>query len=86
MEGSSSVKRGGKYHFHHFNDSRKKSNIHNESLLLLQRKVIDILFVLDLDRAPQCNQEPVVLPFNRPEEYFGPGMANVGAGVKVGKR
>jgi aryl-alcohol dehydrogenase-like predicted oxidoreductase len=30
-------------------------------------------------------EEPMILPFNRPKEYFGPGMANVGAGVKVGK-
>ena len=30
-------------------------------------------------------EEPMILPFNRPHEYHGPGMANVGAGVKVGK-
>ncbi|MBI1833015.1 MAG: aldo/keto reductase [Planctomycetes bacterium] len=30
-------------------------------------------------------EEPMILPFNRPREYFGPGMANVGAGAKVGK-
>jgi aryl-alcohol dehydrogenase-like predicted oxidoreductase len=30
-------------------------------------------------------EEPMILPFNRPREYYGPGMANVGAGVKVGK-
>ena len=30
-------------------------------------------------------EEPMILPLNRPREYYGPGMANVGAGVKVGK-
>ncbi|MBM3995849.1 MAG: aldo/keto reductase [Planctomycetes bacterium] len=30
-------------------------------------------------------EEPMILPFNRPRDYYGPGMANVGAGVKVGK-
>lgn len=30
-------------------------------------------------------EEPMILPFNRPREYYGPGCANVGAGVKVGK-
>lgn len=30
-------------------------------------------------------EEPMILPFNRPREYLGPGNANVGAGVKVGK-
>ena len=30
-------------------------------------------------------EEPMILPFNRPREYYGPGMANVGAGVKAGK-
>jgi aryl-alcohol dehydrogenase-like predicted oxidoreductase len=30
-------------------------------------------------------EEPMILPFNRPREYWGPGSANVGAGVKVGK-
>lgn len=30
-------------------------------------------------------EEPMILPFNRPREYYGPGMANVGAGAKVGK-
>jgi aryl-alcohol dehydrogenase-like predicted oxidoreductase len=29
-------------------------------------------------------EEPMILPFNHPREYYGPGMANVGAGVKVG--
>jgi aryl-alcohol dehydrogenase-like predicted oxidoreductase len=29
-------------------------------------------------------EEPMILPFNRPSGYYGPGMANVGAGVKVG--
>lgn len=30
-------------------------------------------------------EEPMILPLNRPREYYGPGMANVGTGVKVGK-
>jgi len=30
-------------------------------------------------------EEPMILPFNRPREYYGPGNANVGAGAKVGK-
>jgi aryl-alcohol dehydrogenase-like predicted oxidoreductase len=30
-------------------------------------------------------EEPMILPFSRPREYYGPGMANVGAGVKVGR-
>lgn len=29
-------------------------------------------------------EEPMIMPFNKPKEYYGPGMANVGAGVKVG--
>jgi aryl-alcohol dehydrogenase-like predicted oxidoreductase len=30
-------------------------------------------------------EEPMILPFNRPDDYWGPGMANLGAGVPVGK-
>ncbi|MFO0965901.1 MAG: aldo/keto reductase [Gemmataceae bacterium] len=30
-------------------------------------------------------EEPMILPFNNPRGYHGPGMANLGAGVKVGK-
>ena len=30
-------------------------------------------------------EEPMILPFNQPGENFGPGMANVRAGVKVGR-
>jgi aryl-alcohol dehydrogenase-like predicted oxidoreductase len=30
-------------------------------------------------------EEPMILPLNKPESYHGPGMANLGAGVKVGK-
>lgn len=30
-------------------------------------------------------EEPMILPLNRPRDYWGPGMANLGAGVKVGK-
>lgn len=30
-------------------------------------------------------EEPMILPFNRPREYYGPGMANIGAGAKVGR-
>ncbi|MCI0682925.1 MAG: aldo/keto reductase [Gemmataceae bacterium] len=30
-------------------------------------------------------EEPMILPFNNPKGYWGPGMANLGAGVKVGK-
>lgn len=30
-------------------------------------------------------EEPMILPLNRPREYHGPGMANVGAGAKVGR-
>lgn len=30
-------------------------------------------------------EEPMILPLNRPRDYYGPGMANLGAGVKVGK-
>jgi len=30
-------------------------------------------------------EEPMILPFNRPREYYGPGGANVGAGAKVGR-
>jgi aryl-alcohol dehydrogenase-like predicted oxidoreductase len=29
-------------------------------------------------------EEPMILPFGRPEGYFGPGPANLGIGVKVG--
>lgn len=29
-------------------------------------------------------EEPMILPLNRPRDYWGPGMANVGAGAKVG--
>ena len=29
-------------------------------------------------------EEPMILPLNRPREYHGPGMANIGAGAKVG--
>lgn len=30
-------------------------------------------------------EEPMILPFGNPRGYAGPGMANVGAGAKVGK-
>lgn len=30
-------------------------------------------------------EEPMILPFAHPDGYHGPGMANLGAGVKVGK-
>ncbi len=30
-------------------------------------------------------EEPMILPLNNPTGYWGPGMANLGAGVKVGK-
>jgi aryl-alcohol dehydrogenase-like predicted oxidoreductase len=30
-------------------------------------------------------EEPMILPFNNPRGYWGPGMANIGAGAKVGK-
>jgi aryl-alcohol dehydrogenase-like predicted oxidoreductase len=30
-------------------------------------------------------EEPMILPLNRPRSYYGPGMANLGAGVPVGK-
>ncbi len=30
-------------------------------------------------------EEPMILPFNKPNDYWGPGMANIGAGAKVGK-
>jgi len=30
-------------------------------------------------------EEPMILPFNRPDGYDGPGMANVAAGTPVGK-
>jgi aryl-alcohol dehydrogenase-like predicted oxidoreductase len=30
-------------------------------------------------------EEPMILPLNKPDSYYGPGMANLGAGVKVGK-
>lgn len=30
-------------------------------------------------------EEPMILPFNNPKGYWGPGLANLGAGVKVGK-
>lgn len=30
-------------------------------------------------------EEPMILPFSNPKGYWGPGMANLGAGVKVGK-
>ena len=29
-------------------------------------------------------EEPMILPLNNPKGYWGPGMANLGAGVKVG--
>ena len=30
-------------------------------------------------------EEPMILPLNKPRSYYGPGLANVGAGVPVGK-
>lgn len=30
-------------------------------------------------------EEPMILPFNNPRGYYGPGMANIGAGARVGK-
>jgi aryl-alcohol dehydrogenase-like predicted oxidoreductase len=30
-------------------------------------------------------EEPMILPLGKPNSYHGPGMANVGAGIKVGK-
>jgi aryl-alcohol dehydrogenase-like predicted oxidoreductase len=30
-------------------------------------------------------EEPMILPLNRPRDYYGPGMANIGAGAPVGK-
>lgn len=30
-------------------------------------------------------EEPMILPFNRPNDYWGPGLANIGAGAPVGK-
>ena len=30
-------------------------------------------------------EEPMILPLGKPKEYWGPGLANLGAGVKVGK-
>jgi hypothetical protein len=30
-------------------------------------------------------EEPMILPFNRPFDYHGPGMANLAAGIPVGK-
>ncbi len=30
-------------------------------------------------------EEPMILPLNRPRDYWGPGSSNVGAGAKVGK-
>jgi aryl-alcohol dehydrogenase-like predicted oxidoreductase len=30
-------------------------------------------------------EEPMILPLNTPRSYYGPGLANLGAGVPVGK-
>jgi hypothetical protein len=30
-------------------------------------------------------EEPMILPLNKPYSYYGPGMANLGAGIPVGK-
>jgi aryl-alcohol dehydrogenase-like predicted oxidoreductase len=30
-------------------------------------------------------EEPMILPLNKPRSYWGPGMANLGAGIPVGK-
>ena len=30
-------------------------------------------------------EEPMILPLSRPRSYYGPGLANLGAGVQVGK-
>lgn len=30
-------------------------------------------------------EEPMILPLNRPHDYYGPGIANLGAGAPVGK-
>jgi aryl-alcohol dehydrogenase-like predicted oxidoreductase len=30
-------------------------------------------------------EEPMILPLGRPRDYWGPGMANIGAGAAVGK-
>jgi len=48
----------------------------------------DVLARLDEIAAILPNrpfEEPMVLPFNRPDDYWGPGMANIGAGAAVGK-
>jgi len=48
----------------------------------------DVLARLDavaalLPRRPF--EEPMILPFNDPDSYSGPGMANLGAGIPVGR-
>lgn len=30
-------------------------------------------------------EEPMILPLNKPRSYYGPGVANLGAGAPVGK-
>ncbi|MCS7046234.1 MAG: aldo/keto reductase, partial [Gemmataceae bacterium] len=30
-------------------------------------------------------EEPMILPLNKPKDYWGPGMANLGTGIQVGK-
>jgi hypothetical protein len=30
-------------------------------------------------------EEPMILPFNDPDSYGGPGMANLGVGIPVGR-
>jgi aryl-alcohol dehydrogenase-like predicted oxidoreductase len=48
----------------------------------------DVLARLDriADMVPfRPFEEPMILPFNAPHSYHGPGMANLGAGIPVGK-
>jgi hypothetical protein len=30
-------------------------------------------------------EEPMILPLNKPKSYYGPGLANLGVGIQVGK-
>jgi aryl-alcohol dehydrogenase-like predicted oxidoreductase len=62
----------------------------DESIGAIERGPLprDLLTRLDEIAAMLPNrpfEEPMVLPFNRPFDYWGPAMANIGAGAAVGK-
>lgn len=62
----------------------------DESIRAMQKGALpqDVLERVDAIAARVPNrpfEEPMILPFNRPFDYWGPGLANLGAGAPVGK-